>query len=114
MRLLTYFLSTLLIALPLTTQAVGTVQNFITSTAEFLTNTIIPFLLTIAFVVFVYNAFRFFVLGGGSEESQKAAKNLAIYSVMAFVVIIIFWGIVNLFVGTIGLGQATGIPSDYD
>jgi hypothetical protein len=79
----------------------------------FSNSTLIPFALGIAFLLFLINAIRFFVIQGAEEDGRKNAKNLAIYSVLAFVTLIIFWGVVNLLAGSLGLrGQSAPTP-DY-
>jgi len=67
-------------------------KNFIT----FLDGTILPFLLAIAGLVFFWNAFRYFILGGSNPDDQEKAKSLALWGVLGFVVIVSLWGIVNL------------------
>lgn len=76
-----------------------TIGNF----TIFLINTVVPFLLGIGFLFFAINVIRYFVAGSGNEEGRKKAKNLAIYSVLGFVVILVFWGIVNMLTQSIGL-----------
>jgi len=78
-------------------------QSYVTYLITFVNNILIPFILGIAFLFFVVNVFRFFILGGSNPESQDKAKSLAIYGVGAFVFIIIFWGIVNILSSSLGL-----------
>ena len=89
------------------------VQGFITSFLAFSNTVLIPFLLGFAFLFFVFNAIRFFVAGGANEKDRTAAKSLAIYGVLAFVIMVIFWGVVNLLASSIGFdGQNVPTP-DY-
>lgn len=89
------------------------VQEFLTNFMLFSSNYVIPFLIGIAFVFFVFNAIRFFVIGGSNEEGKEKAKALAIYGVSAFVLIIIFWGIINLLTSSLGLDDSEVPVSDY-
>jgi len=73
----------------------------------------VPFLFGLAFLFFVVNAIRFFVLGGASQEGRDKAKSLVIYSVIALVILLIFWGIVNIIAGSLGLGGCDAPASDY-
>lgn len=98
------------------TSSTGSLQQLLVGIGGFLNNIVIPFILAIAFIVFVVNVVRFFVISGASDEGQKNAKNLAIYGIGAFVFILSFWGIVNMVVDGIGLGSdkcVEGISSDY-
>ncbi|MEY3784012.1 MAG: hypothetical protein RLZZ230_334 [Candidatus Parcubacteria bacterium] len=88
-------------------------QTMIPAWVKFLNDVIIPFLLAIAFLFFVINVVRFFVIGGSNEEGQEKAKGLAIYSVSAFVIIVVFWGIINMLVSSFGLGGCSQPIFDY-
>lgn len=107
-----FILSASFLLLPLVASA-QTMQVFIKNILDFINDTIIPFLFGIAFLFFVYNAFRFFILGGDNKEDQEKAKALAIYSVAAFVFLIVFWGIINVLSSSIGLNGANSQQSDY-
>jgi hypothetical protein len=91
-------------------------QLYIAAFIEFLNSTIIPFMLGMAFLAFVINVIRFFVIGSSSPDSQAKAKSLAVYGIGAFVFIIVFWGIVGLLSSSLGLNtnRPSQIPSsDY-
>lgn len=89
------------------------IQTFLTNILTFLNGTIMPFLIALAFVFFLWNAFRYFIVGGANEESQEKAKTLAMWGIAAFVFIVSLWGIVNLLVGGLGFGTNTPTTSDY-
>ena len=87
------------------------VINFVT----FVNNTVIPFLLGIAFLFFVVNAVRFFVVGGANPETKEKARSLAVYGVLAFVLVMTFWGITALLTSSLGLNQfATSDNTCFD
>lgn len=110
------FLLPTLVALastPLVTSAAVSLQNFITGTLTFFNVAIIPFLFGIAFLLFVINVLRYFIIGGANPESQEKAKMFALYSVYAFVFILIFYGIVNMLAVSIGLQGGSQPCPDY-
>ncbi len=75
---------------------------------------LVPFLLGVAFFIFVWNVIRFAVFGGATEEGRENAKSLILYSIGAFVFILAFWGIVNIFVDGIGLDNCNNdVVPDY-
>jgi hypothetical protein len=75
---------------------------------------LVPFMLGIAFLVFVWNAVKYFVVSGATEEGRENAKNLAIYSIAAFVFILSFWGIINLLTNGLGLDNCNNdVVPDY-
>ncbi len=89
------------------------IQTYIVELISFLNNVLIPFILGIAFLIFVINVFRFFILGATNQDSQEKARRLAVYGVGAFVFILIFWGIVNLLTSSLGLSSQTAGTPDY-
>lgn len=104
----------ILFVLPFFVSAQGlSAQGFIASFLAFSNKVLIPFLLGAAFLFFVFNVVRFFVAGGGNEDSRTNAKNLAIYGVLAFVIMVVFWGIVNLLAGSLGFAGKNVPTPDY-
>ena len=88
-------------------------EQYIIAFVAFTNTIVIPFLLGIAFLFIVINVFRFFIIGGANTDSQEKARALALYGVGAFVLIIIFWGIINILTSTLGLATQTASKSDY-
>jgi len=78
-------------------------RNIIT----FINGILIPFILGIGFLVFVWGMFRYFIAGGANDEAKEQGKSLMIYATLGFVLIIIFWGVVNLVAQSTGLENAT-------
>lgn len=73
----------------------------------FTNNVLIPFIIGLGFLVFVWGMFKYFVLGGADSDKQKEGKDLMIYATLGFVAIIIFWGVVNFVVNSIGITDTT-------
>ena len=93
------------------------IQNYLVDIVDFVNNIVIPFILGIAFLFFVINVIRYFVIGGSNQDSQEKARATATYSVAAFAFIIIFWGIINLLsssLGFVAIGETTPRCFDYD
>ena len=78
----------------------------------FLNDLIVPFLLAIAGLIFIWNAVRYFIFEGASDEGQTKAKSLMLWSIIAFVIMVSMWGIVNLLVEGLGLDNRAITP-DY-
>ena len=70
-------------------------------------NILIPFILGIGFLVFVWGMFKFFILGGANDEEKDKGKSLMVYATLGFVLIIVFWGVVNLIASSTGLDRDT-------
>jgi len=81
----------------------GPFQDLLENILVFSNDVLIPFILGIGFLVLVWGIFKYFIFGGANDESKEQGKSLIIYATLGFVLIIIFWGIVNL------LTQSTGL-----
>ena len=89
------------------------IQTLLININEFLNTTIVPFLLSVAFLVFIWNVTRYFIIGGSNSDAQEKARSLALWGIIAFVVILSLWGIVNLLVAGFGLGNRGAVIPDY-
>jgi len=83
----------------------GPFQDLLENILIFSNDVLIPFILGIGFLVFVWGMFKFFIFGGANDEAKEQGKSLVIYATLGFVLIIVFWGIVNL------LSDSTGLTS---
>jgi succinate dehydrogenase/fumarate reductase cytochrome b subunit len=88
-------------------------QKLFTNLLTFIDKTLIPFILGLAFLFFIINVVRYFIFEGATEEGREKAKNLALYSVLAFVFILTFWGIVNMLTSSTGLEGQKSPQFDY-
>ncbi|MCA9360435.1 hypothetical protein H6785_01835 [Candidatus Nomurabacteria bacterium] len=79
---------------------------------EFTNTVIIPFIIGIGFLVFVWGMFRYFIAGGANDEAKEKGKSLMIWATLGFVLIIVFWGVINLLSSSTGLGgkEVQNIP----
>ena len=106
-----YSLFASLLLIPTVTKA-QTLQAYIPALIEFLGSTFISFLLGIAFLIFVINVVRFFIIESNNEEGRSKAKAVMTWSVIAFTLIIVFWGLVNI-IGNSIFNDKSQPPSDY-
>lgn len=84
----------------------GPFEELLGNILEFTNTTLIPFIIGIGFLVFVWGMFQYFIAGGANDESKEKGKSLMIYATLGFVLIIIFWGVVNL------LAESTGLQGE--
>jgi hypothetical protein len=86
----------------------GKVGIFLGAVLGFIDAVLIPLILGIAFLMFVWGVFKFFVLGGSDSEKQTEGKSLMIYAIAGFVLILSFYGIINVLTDGLGFGGQTG------
>lgn len=92
-------------------QEFGEINTFVGRITTFINNTLIPLVFAIALVVFIWGMFQLFIYKNAEDKEQ--GKQLAIWAVVAFVLMVSIWGIVNLIAGGLGFSgeQIQNIPN---
>jgi hypothetical protein len=71
-------------------------------------NTIlVPVLVAIAFIVFLWGVFKYLIYGGDNDTERATGKKLILWGIIAFVIIFSIWGIVNVLMGALNLSSGT-------
>ncbi len=93
-------------AVPLVSMAaVSNLSEFGGFIIGIINNILVPVLFAIAFIVFLWGAFSVFILGHDSEETKEKGKNLMLWGLIGFFVMVSVWGLVNLLTGSIQFGN---------
>ena len=88
--------------LPLVASAQASdISGFVQVLIDVINGVLVPLILAIAFIAFIWGVFRFFI--ASNEETKDKGRDLMVYGLIGFVVIISVWGIVNLLVNTFSL-----------
>ena len=87
-------------------------QGMASTTLEFIDGTVIPSCLGLDSCS-LWSMLSVLVFGSTEQDGREKAKQLAIYSVIGFVVIVVFWGIINLLTSSIGLDCTEQPAADY-
>ncbi|MEK7602134.1 MAG: hypothetical protein AAB472_01455 [Patescibacteria group bacterium] len=75
--------------------ATPTFEEWVNNTAVgFVDSYVIPLLYAVAFLVFMFGAFRYFFTGG--EENREKGRAFLLWSIIGMVAIFSVWGVVNL------------------
>lgn len=106
----------LFILVPLVAFAQGDfigLSSLLRNITAFINGTLVPFIFTIAFLVFIWGVVQYFILGSEDDEKRKGAKQLMLWGIIGFVLMVSVWGIVNLLAGGLGLAdeEIESIPS---
>lgn len=91
----------------------GEINSFIGSINTFINNVLIPLVFAVALLVFIWGMFNYFIRGGHDPDKQKEGKDLMLYAVVGFVLMVSIFGIVNLIAGGLGFSgeNIQNIPS---
>ncbi len=87
--------------------------NNISDVGSFIINTInnvfVPVLFAIAFIVFIWGAFQTFILGATNDVAKEKGKDLMLWGLIGFFVMVSVWGLVNILTGTVSFGNNAGV-----
>lgn len=89
----------------------GDVDSYFTGFTTFITNILIPLVFALALLMFLWGVFQYFILGGGDSTKRADGQQLMLWGIIAFVVMVAIWGIVNLIVGGLGLDDDSAAPA---
>lgn len=70
---------------------------------------IIPILMLVAFMVFLWGVVKF-IFAGGDEEKRKTAKHYIIYGLIGLFVMVAVWGIIEVVLNTFTITPGGTIP----
>ena len=66
---------------------------------------LIPFMIALAVLGFIYGVFLFFIMGSSDEEKRAQGRSLMLYALIGFVAIVALWGIVTFLAEAFGFDQ---------
>ncbi|VAW32088.1 hypothetical protein MNBD_CPR01-395 [hydrothermal vent metagenome] len=108
-KLITVITTTATLALPLLVVAQTSVSN-LSQAGQFIIGIIngvlVPVLFAVAFIVFIWGAFQAFILGANDDTAKSKGKNLMLYGLIGFFVMVSVWGLVNILTGSVGLNNS--------
>ncbi len=92
----------------------STIPEYLRSITEFILVILVPLVFAVAFVAFIYGIFLYFIAGGADEEKRSQGKQLAIWGVVGFFVMVSVWGLVNVLRGTFNLTETVPNLPTFD
>jgi hypothetical protein len=78
-------------------------QGYANSIQAVINNILVPVLTAVAFIVFLWGAYYYFIQGGHDPEKRKTGRMYIIWALIGFVIIFTVWGLVNVLTTTLGL-----------
>lgn len=82
-----------------------TLTTIINGIITFINGSLVPLVFAVAFIFFLWGVFRYFIAGAANEEKRKEGRQMVMYSVIGFAIMIVLWGLVNLIVKTLDVGN---------
>ncbi len=90
------------------------ITNSGTDILSLINNFLVPLIIALAVLVFLWGVFKAFILGGTDEGKRAEGRKLMLWGIIAFVVMVALWGVVSLVTDLFGLGgtnEAIPAPS---
>lgn len=75
----------------------GGVDDLVTRLAGFIDTVLIPFVFTLALLIFIWGMFRFFIWGQANEEDRSKGRQMIMWSIIGMAFMVSIWGIVAIF-----------------
>ncbi|MDP1689856.1 MAG: hypothetical protein Q8L52_01490 [bacterium] len=72
---------------------------------------LVPVIFALAFIVFLYGIAKSYIFSGGDPEGVKQGHKILMWGIIAFVVMVSLWGIVNVVANTFGLTGSYAPPT---
>lgn len=90
-------------ALPLVSFAapLGNITDAANLVIGTINNILVPVLFAIAFIVFLWGAFETFIIGANNEDVKEKGRNLMLWGLIGFFVMVSLWGLVNILTNTV-------------
>lgn len=76
-------------------------------------NILVPILMAIAFIVFIYGAYKYFIYNAANESEKAEGRKFVMWGIIGFVVILSVWGLVNIVKETLIPSSATQTRPPY-
>lgn len=111
MKKLARILPPSLLLLPFVVSAQQDVQGVVRTITDII-NAIVPLMIGVAFLVFIYGVISY-VLAGGDDKKTSTARQTMIYGIIGLAVILGAWGIVAIILNTIGVDAGRGPIIDF-
>ncbi|MDD2657549.1 MAG: hypothetical protein PHD04_02725 [Candidatus Pacebacteria bacterium] len=79
------------------------IARYSTGIINVINGVIVPVLLAIAFIVFIWGVYKYFILGAADEKSRTDGRQFVLWGIIGFVVLFSVWGLVSIVRGAFGL-----------
>jgi hypothetical protein len=106
MKRIAYIGSALILPALAFAQTVDSVQSLGAFTINLINTVAVPLIFALAFIVFIWGVFQFFIAGGHDEEAKDKGKSLMLWGLIGFFIMVSVWGLVHILVGTLNLNPS--------
>lgn len=106
-KLATFLTLTVSLAAPLLALADGInqkpLQGYANSIIDIINNALVPLLIAVAFIVFLFGVYKYFIAGAEKDTEREEGRKFVLYGIIGFVIILSVWGLVAIVKNTFNL-----------
>lgn len=88
----------------------GAIMPYSSGIITVINSILVPVLMAVAFIVFLWGIYNYFILGASSESDKGEGRTFAMWGIIGFVIILSVWGLVAIVRNTFGLETSVGAP----
>lgn len=85
------------------------VNSFFNGLNGLFRNILLPLLMAIAVLVFVWNVVKYFIWSADDPSGRETARAYILYALLGLVFIVAVWGFVAIILSFFGLGSGSGL-----
>ncbi|MCA9364126.1 hypothetical protein KC727_02815 [Candidatus Kaiserbacteria bacterium] len=82
----------------------GYFSSFFRSLSDIINNILVPLVFGLALLTFFWGVLKYFIFSSDDEEKRKEGRQLMLYGIIGFVVMVAIWGIVGVLTNALGIG----------
>ena len=71
---------------------------------------LLPVLIALAFITFLWGVYNYFILGADNEDKRKEGRSFVLWGIIGFVIIFSLWGLVTIVRDTLNLQGYRPLP----
>jgi len=83
-----------------------TFAQYVTGIIDIINIVIVPVIFALAFVVFIWGVFKYFIWGAENESEKADGRKFAMWCILGIVVLLSVWGLVSILLSTLGIAPS--------
>ena len=87
------------------------VQGYSNSIVDIINNALVPLLIAVAFIVFLFGVYKYFIAGADKDTERAEGRKFALSGIIGFVIILSVWGLVAIVRNTLNLTTSSNPPA---
>jgi ABC-type proline/glycine betaine transport system permease subunit len=86
------------------------VQDYADSIIDIINNALVPALMAVAFIVFLFGVYKYFIASAEKDTEREEGRKYVLWGVIGFVIILSVWGLVAIVRNTLNLSTSSNPP----